>query len=112
MYNIADLVGKSLTATYLLNSIRIATWASVARLMFYPLFMACLHGPKLLKTEVPVIILTFMLGLTNGYLTSVFMILAPKSVPVSEAEVSAIVMVVFLGLGLAAGSVLGWFWII
>lgn len=88
------------------------TWASIARLMFIPLFMACLHGLKWLKTEVPVMTLTFMLGLTNGYLTSAFMILAPKSVPVSEAEVSALVMVVFLGLGLVAGSVLGWFWII
>lgn len=112
MYNVADLVGKSLTALYLLNSIRMATWACIGRLLFYPLFTACLHGPKWLKTEVPLVILTFMLGLTNGYLTSVVMILAPKSVPVSEAEVSAIVMVVFLGIGLVAGSVLGWFWII
>uniref|UniRef100_A0A2N9ITG8 Equilibrative nucleoside transporter n=1 Tax=Fagus sylvatica TaxID=28930 RepID=A0A2N9ITG8_FAGSY len=112
VYNIADLVGKSVTAIYLLNSIKIAAWACIARLLFYPLFTACLHGPKWLKTEVPVMTLTFMLGLTNGYLTSVFMILAPKSVPVSEAEISAIVMIVFLGLGLVAGSVLGWFWVI
>ncbi|KAK7821474.1 equilibrative nucleotide transporter 8 [Quercus suber] len=112
IYNIADLLGKSLTAIYLLNSIKIASWACIARLMFYPLFTACLHGPKWLKTEVPVVTLTFMLGLTNGYLTSVFMILTPKSVPVSEAEISAIVMIVFLGLGLVAGSVLGWFWVI
>lgn len=112
IYNIADLLGKSLTAIYLLNSIKIASWACIARLMFYPLFTACLHGPKWLKTEVPVVTVTFMLGLTNGYLTSVFMILTPKSVPVSEAEISAIVMVVFLGLGLVAGSVLGWFWVI
>lgn len=111
-YNIADLMGKCLTAIYLPKSICMTTWASIARLMFIPLFMACLHGLKWLKTEVPVMTLTFMLGLTNGYLTSAFMILAPKSVPVSEAEVSAIVMVVFLGLGLVAGSVLGWFWII
>lgn len=112
IYNIADLLGKSLTAIYLLNSIKIASWACIARLMFYPLFTACLHGPKWLKTEVPVVTVTFMLGLTNGYLTSVFMILTPKSVPVSEAEISAIVMIVFLGLGLVAGSVLGWFWVI
>ncbi|GLT53865.1 hypothetical protein SLA2020_271040 [Shorea laevis] len=112
MYNVADLLGKSLTAIYLLNSIRLAAWNCIARLLFYPLFTACLHGPKWLKTEIFVVTLTFMLGLSNGYLTSVFMILAPKSVPVSEAEISAIVMVVFLGLGLVAGSVLGWFWII
>ncbi|EXC04101.1 Equilibrative nucleoside transporter 4 [Morus notabilis] len=111
-YNIADLVGKSLTAVYILQNLKKATWACIARLVFYPLFTACLHGPTWLKTEIPMVFLTFMLGLTNGYLTSVMMIRVPKSVPVSEAELSAIVMIVFLGLGLVGGSVLGWFWII
>lgn len=112
VYNVADLVGKSLTAVYVVESISKATWASLSRLLFYPLFTACLHGPIWLKTEIPIVVLTFMLGLTNGYLTSVMMILVPKSVPVSEAELSAIVMVVFLGIGLVSGSVVGWFWII
>ncbi|KAI7988296.1 Equilibrative nucleotide transporter 8 [Camellia lanceoleosa] len=112
MYNISDLIGKSLTATYVVRSIGKATWACIARLLFYPLFTVCLHGPNWLKTEVPMAFLTITLGLTNGYLTSVIMILTPKSVPASEAEVSAVVMAVFLGMGLVAGSVLGWFWII
>lgn len=112
VYNIADLVGKSLTAIYILQSIKKATWGCIGRLVFYLLFTACLHGPTWLKTEIPMVFLTFMLGLTNGYLTSVMMIRVPKSVPVSEAEVAAIVMVMFLGLGLVGGSVLGWFWII
>lgn len=112
VYNISDLVGKSLTAIYVLKSIGKATFACVARLLFYPLFAACLHGPKWLKTEAPVVVLTFMLGVTNGYLTSVIMILTPKSVPVLEAETAAIVMTVFLGMGLVGGSVLSWFWII
>ncbi|KAI4335708.1 hypothetical protein L6164_014330 [Bauhinia variegata] len=112
IYNMADLIGKSLTAFYVIKCIRRATWASTTRLLFYPLFIVCLHGPKWLKTEAPMVVLTFMLGLTNGYLTSVLMILAPKSVPISESELSAIVMTVFLGFGLVGGSVLGWFWII
>jgi len=44
--------------------------------------------------------------------TSVPMILAPMAVSVSEAELSAIAMVVFLGIGLVGGSVIGWFWVI
>ncbi|KAJ6863564.1 equilibrative nucleotide transporter 8-like [Populus alba x Populus x berolinensis] len=112
IYNVADFTGKSLTAIYVLKSIKKATWGCILRLVFYPLFAACLNGPKWLKTEVPVAILTFMLGVTNGYLTSVLMILAPMAVSVSEAELSAIAMVVFLGLGLVGGSVIGWFWII
>ncbi|KAL6274833.1 hypothetical protein ACE6H2_025525 [Prunus campanulata] len=112
VYNIADLVGKSLTAVYLLKSIKKATWACITRLLFYPIFTACLHGPIWLKTEIPMVVLTFLLGLTNGYLTSVIMMTVPKTVPVSEAELSAIVMVVFLGVGLVSGSVLGWFWVL
>ncbi|KAF2318057.1 hypothetical protein GH714_041389 [Hevea brasiliensis] len=112
VYNVSDFVGKSLTAIYVLKSIKKATWACILRLLFYPLFAACLNGPKWLRTEVPVMSLTFLLGASNGYLTSVIMILAPKSVPVFEAELSAIVLVVFLGLGLVGGSVLGWFWIV
>ncbi|XP_024980390.1 equilibrative nucleotide transporter 8-like isoform X2 [Cynara cardunculus var. scolymus] len=81
-------------------------------LLLYPLFTACLHGPKRLKNEVFVVFLTVILGFTNGYLTSAIMILVPKLVPPSEAEISAIVMALFLGLGLVSGSVLGWFWII
>ncbi|KAJ8753207.1 hypothetical protein K2173_017801 [Erythroxylum novogranatense] len=112
VYNVSDFLGKSLTAIYLIESIKKATWGCILRLLFYPLFAACLNGPKWLKTEAPVVVLTFLLGATNGYLTSVIMILAPKSVPASVAELSAIVMTVFLGFGLVGGSVLGWFWII
>ncbi|KAH7572415.1 hypothetical protein ACOSP7_015569 [Xanthoceras sorbifolium] len=112
IYNVSDFIGKSLTAIYVPQSIKKATWGCIARLSFYPLFAACLHGPNWLKTEVPVMVLTFLLGLTNGYLTSVVMILTPKWVPVGEAEMAAIAMVLFLGIGLVGGSILGWFWII
>ncbi|XP_010501287.1 PREDICTED: equilibrative nucleotide transporter 8-like [Camelina sativa] len=112
VYNISDFLGKSLTALYLWHSIKSATWACIVRLLFYPLFSACLRGPQWLRTEVPVVVLTFMLGLTNGYLTSVLMIMAPKTVHASEAELAAVFMVVFLGLGLVCGSVLGWVWLI
>lgn len=112
IYNVSDLVGKSLTAVYVPESIKLATWGCVSRLLFYPLFAACLHGFDWMKTEVPVLFLTCMLGLTNGFLTSVLMILTPKTVPVAEAEIAAIVMVVSLGIGLAGGSVIGWFWVI
>ncbi|XP_073047085.1 equilibrative nucleotide transporter 8 [Primulina eburnea] len=111
-YNLADFVGKSLTGIYVMNGVRKATWGCVLRIMFYPLFIGCFRGPKWLRTEAPVVVLTAMLGLSNGYLTSVIMILTPKAVPPQESEVAAIVMAVMLGLGLAAGSVMGWFWII
>uniref|UniRef100_A0A7N0V2J6 Equilibrative nucleotide transporter 8 n=1 Tax=Kalanchoe fedtschenkoi TaxID=63787 RepID=A0A7N0V2J6_KALFE len=111
-YNGSDLVGKCLTAIYTVKSIKKATWGCLARLVMYPLFATCLHGPKWLRTELPVAVLTFILGLTNGYLTSLIMILTPKSVPNSEAEVAALVMAVSLAVGLLSGSIVGWLWII
>ncbi|CAN1852847.1 Equilibrative nucleotide transporter 1 [Linum perenne] len=40
------------------------------------------------------------------------MILAPKSVPLHQAETAGIVMVLFLTLGLASGSIVAWFWVV
>ncbi|GLJ31219.1 hypothetical protein SUGI_0625940 [Cryptomeria japonica] len=111
-YNIFDLVGKSLTAYLMLESAAIAIGGSVARLLFYPLFYVCLHGPHFFHTEIPVVTLTCLLGLTNGYLTSVIMIIAPKKVPLQEAEVAGIIIVIFLVIGLAMGSIVAWFWVI
>ncbi|XP_076932682.1 equilibrative nucleotide transporter 8-like [Bidens hawaiensis] len=111
-YNMADFFGKSFTVIYMSKSITKATWCCVARLVFYPIFTACLHGPKWFRSEEFVVFLTFMLGFTNGYVTSVIMILAPKLVTPSEAETAAIVMALCLGIGLVSGSILGWFWII
>ncbi|XP_030496918.2 equilibrative nucleotide transporter 1 [Cannabis sativa] len=111
-YNIFDLVGKCLTPLYLLQNTKVAVGGTVVRLLFFPLFYGCIHGPKFLRTEVPVTILTCLLGLTNGYLTSVLMILAPKVVPLQHSETAGIVSVLFLVFGMAAGSVVSWFWVI
>lgn len=111
-YNVFDLVGKSLTAVYLLENAKVAIWSCVIRLLFFPLFLGCLHGPKFFRTEIPVTILTCLLGLTNGYLTSVLMILAPKVVQLQHSEIAGIVLVLFLVVGLAIGSIVSWFWVI
>jgi equilibrative nucleoside transporter 1/2/3 len=104
-YNVFDLVGKSLTAAYLLQNTKAAIGGTVVRLLFLPLFYGCLHGPKFFRTEIPVTILTCLLGLTNGYLTSVLLILAPKVVKLQHAETAGIVCVLFLVIGLDIGSV-------
>lgn len=111
-YNVFDLVGKSLTALYMIDNAKVAIGGSFARLLFFPLFLGCLHGPKFFRTEIPVTLLTCLLGLTNGYLTSVLMILAPKTVQLQHAETAGIVTVLFLVIGLAIGSIVAWFWVI
>ncbi|KAK8950914.1 Equilibrative nucleotide transporter 1 [Platanthera zijinensis] len=111
-YNVFDLVGKALPAVYRLESANVAVGACVARLLFYPLFLGCLHGPQFFRTEIPVMVLTCLLGLTNGYFTSIIMMLGPKTVPIQHSEIAGIVLVLFLVIGLAVGSVVSWFWVI
>ncbi|EXB82613.1 Retrovirus-related Pol polyprotein from transposon TNT 1-94 [Morus notabilis] len=111
-YNVFDLVGKSLTALYVPANQKVAIGATVMRLLFFPLFYGCLHGPEFFWTEVPVTMLTCLLGLTNGYLTSVLMILVPKNVPLQHAETAGIVIVLLQVIGLASGSIISWFWVI
>ncbi|XP_021760788.1 equilibrative nucleotide transporter 8-like [Chenopodium quinoa] len=112
VYNFSDLAGKTLTALLIPSNITRVTWACLARVVFYPAFRANLHGPRWLKSEVFTVLLTFLLGISNGYLTSTLMILTPKSVSSLEAETAAVVMAMALGVGLVVGSILGWLWII
>jgi len=109
-FNVGDFSGKCLTSIYVVKRSRWVVWGCIARVLFYPLFMGCVFGPKWLRSEVPVTLLTLLLGVSNGYLTSVIMIVAPKSVPVEESNIGGIVMSLFLAIGLVVGSGLGWLW--
>jgi equilibrative nucleoside transporter 1/2/3 len=111
-YNVADLAGKVLTSVYMVENQTLMVRACFGRLLFFPLFYTVLHGPAFFRTETPVFLLTFLLGLTNGYFTSVLMIVAPKNVSILESETAGIVMTLFLVTGLTAGCLLGWVWII
>ncbi|KAJ9537706.1 hypothetical protein OSB04_030439 [Centaurea solstitialis] len=109
-FNVGDFLGKCFTAVYVPRGTRGAIWCSMGRVVFYPLFTGCIRGPRWMHMEAPVIALTFVLGLTNGYLTSVLMILAPKSVAIEESEIVGIAMQTFLVVGLVVGSAFGWIW--
>ncbi|KAH7372613.1 hypothetical protein KP509_17G013000 [Ceratopteris richardii] len=113
-YNLFDLIGKFLggSSRFMILNKAFAVGGSFARVLFYLLFYLCLHGPNFFQSDAVVIISTSLLGLTNGYLTTILLIIAPKSVPLEEAEVTAFLMVMFLVVGLAAGSVLEWVWVL
>nr|GMD23296.1 equilibrative nucleotide transporter 1 [Ipomoea batatas] len=111
-FNLFDLVGKCLTAIYVIENSKVAIGASLARVLLVPLFYGCIYGPRIFRSEVPVTVLTCLLGVTNGYLTSVLMMLAPKTVELQHAETAGIVLVLFLVIGLAIGSVASWLWVL
>ena len=109
VFNLMDLVGKLLQSRYSKGVILTCVYV---RILFYPLFALAVFGPPLLRTEAPVIGLTALLGLSNGWLTTQLMMAAPRSVGPDKAEAAGTVMVLFLVLGLALGSVCGWVWLI
>ncbi|KAG9444348.1 hypothetical protein H6P81_015688 [Aristolochia fimbriata] len=109
-YNVSDLLGKGLLAVYLIDDAKIAVAASIVRILFYPLFIVCLRGPKIFQSEIPVALLTCLLGMTNGYFSGVLMILAPKRVALQHSETVGFVLVLFVILGLATGSVSAFLW--
>ena len=114
-YNLFDLIGKCAPAfpkVFMLENKIAAIGGCAARALFFLLFYLCLHGPKFFQLDSVVMLSTCLLGLTNGYFTTVVMVLAPKSVPLEEAEVAGFIMVMFLLLGLAAGSILEWVWVL
>ncbi|KAI5082221.1 hypothetical protein GOP47_0001964 [Adiantum capillus-veneris] len=49
---------------------------------------------------------------SSKFMIQILMIIGPKSVPIEEAEVTGILMVMFLILGLASGSILEWVWVL
>ncbi|KAL3501200.1 hypothetical protein ACH5RR_035649 [Cinchona calisaya] len=111
-FNVFDLLGKSLTSIYIIKNPKISIGGSFARLFFVPIFYCCLHGPKFLRTEVPVSILTCLLGFTNGYFTSVLMMLAPKTVQLQHAETAGIVLALFAVVGPTIASPLSYLMLI
>ncbi|KAG9447402.1 hypothetical protein H6P81_013530 [Aristolochia fimbriata] len=109
-YDVFDLIGKGLLAFYLIKDAKIAVAVCIARILFYPLFLFSLHGPQFFRSEIPVAFLTCLLGLTNGYFSGVLMILAPKAVPVQHSETVGFVLVLFVIVGLALGSLVAFLW--
>ncbi|KAJ9554412.1 hypothetical protein OSB04_018457 [Centaurea solstitialis] len=104
-YHVFDLIGKYLTSIYVIEDSKVAIGASFGRLLFFPVCFVCLHGPMVLRAEIPVGVMTSLLGLTNGYFASCLLMLGPKMVPVQHAEMAGTVLVLFLEVGLACGSV-------
>uniref|UniRef100_A0A8C4Q0U2 Asolute carrier family 29 member 4b n=1 Tax=Eptatretus burgeri TaxID=7764 RepID=A0A8C4Q0U2_EPTBU len=110
IFNLSDLIGKIAAAGPRPNSPACLLTSSAARLILIPLFILCVlprYEPTLSHPAWPC---TFssLLGLTNGYLSSVPMIQAPTRVTSSQRELAGNIMTVSYMAGLAAGSAFGY----
>ncbi|XP_053418170.1 equilibrative nucleoside transporter 2 isoform X2 [Nycticebus coucang] len=113
LFNIMDWLGRSLTSYFLWpdEDSRLLPLLVCLRFLFVPLFMLC-HIPQ--RTRLPILFpqdtyfITFMLlfAISNGYLVSLTMCLAPKQVLQHEREVAGALMTFFLALGLSCGAAL------
>uniref|UniRef100_A0A8C9PSK9 Equilibrative nucleoside transporter 2 n=1 Tax=Spermophilus dauricus TaxID=99837 RepID=A0A8C9PSK9_SPEDA len=111
LFNVMDWLGRSLTSYFLWpdEDSRLLPLLVCLRFLFVPLFMLC-HVPE--RTRLPILFpqdayfITFMLlfAVSNGYLVSLTMCLAPRQVLPHEREVAGALMTFFLALGLSCGA--------
>ncbi|XP_049748520.1 equilibrative nucleoside transporter 2 isoform X2 [Elephas maximus indicus] len=111
LFNVMDWLGRSLTSYFLWpdKNSRLLPLLVCLRFLFVPLFMLC-HVPE--RSRLPILFpqdayfITFMLlfAVSNGYLVSLTMCLAPRQVLLHEREVAGALMTFFLALGLSCGA--------
>ncbi|XP_076252806.1 equilibrative nucleoside transporter 1 [Rhynchophorus ferrugineus] len=87
---------------------------SLSRFVFIPLMMLCNANPRrywavVFDRDYQYIIILLMCALSNGYLANLTAILAPRKVDNFEKESASSIMTVFMGIGLAVGSVISLF---
>lgn len=111
LFNVMDWLGRSLTSYFLwpVENSRLLPLLVCLRFLFVPLFMLC-HVPQ--RARLPIlfpqdayfIIFMLLFAVSNGYLVSLTMCLAPRQVLAHEREVAGALMTFFLALGLSCGA--------
>lgn len=112
MHNFADLCGRQITAWIQVPGPRskVLLGLVLLRTCLVPLFVFCNYHPRIhLRTVVfqsdiyPVLFIS-LLGLSNGYLSTLALIYGPKIVPRELAEATGVVMSFYVCVGLVLGS--------
>ncbi|KAK6173971.1 hypothetical protein SNE40_017335 [Patella caerulea] len=106
IFNASDFIGKifaSIPYDWPRGRLLMATFC---RIILVPLLMLCAtpRDHPILTGEAWPLLLSLLLGLTNGYVGSVPMILAPSRVPDEQRELCGNIMTMSYSLGLTTGS--------
>ncbi|XP_069956500.1 equilibrative nucleoside transporter 4 [Cherax quadricarinatus] len=105
-FNLFDFIGKILASIPYDWTRRQLVSGSLVRIMLVPFMMMC-AGPRLspiIPGEVTPLILSAVLGLSNGVLGSVPMILAPTKVQDEHRELTGNIMTLSYYIGLTLGA--------
>ncbi|KAG0483903.1 hypothetical protein HPP92_011987 [Vanilla planifolia] len=110
MYNLLDLFGRYTPLIKCLNieSRKRLMVATMSRFLFIPAF----YFTAKLGKQGWMIMLTSLIGLTNGHLTVCVLTAAPKGYKGPEANALGNLLVLFLLGGIFSGVVLDWLWLI
>ncbi|KAG1656366.1 Equilibrative nucleoside transporter 4 [Nymphon striatum] len=106
IFNLFDFIGKILTCIpYDWTRKKLVLW-SVARVLLIPLLVMCAtpRVNSLIPGEGWPMFFSLALGLSNGILGSVPMIMAPSRVPNEHKEITGNIMMLSYSIGLTAGS--------
>ncbi|XP_059968416.1 equilibrative nucleoside transporter 3 isoform X3 [Mesoplodon densirostris] len=112
LYNFADLCGRQITAWIQVPGPRskVLPGLVLLRTCLVPLFVFCNYQPRVhlqtvvFQSDVYPVLFTSLLGLSNGYLSTLALIYGPKIVPRELAEATGVVMSFYICLGLVLGS--------
>ncbi|EGR29762.1 nucleoside transporter family protein, putative [Ichthyophthirius multifiliis] len=107
IYNIGDLVGKSLGSVSLFKKQWIAYIEVLSRFTFYIFFLliAKKQGSLQMQNDVFQFFLLFMFALTNGMITSILMALAPqRATNAKDRDLICYMSAFSLNFGIAIGS--------
>ena len=110
VFNTSDLTGR-ITPQWIMwpkNKYIIFT-LSISRIMFIPLLLTCNHKGSthiLFKSDMYPVMFNAAMGLSNGYLATLCMMLAPQSVGNQNTERASTIMSFFLNAGLTIGALL------
>lgn len=116
LFNVGDWTGRSLTSIIHFprpHQKKLMLSLTLGRFLFIPLLIFCnvvpRHSPSmfLLKSDIYPVIFIFLLGITNGYLSTLCVMYGPKKVFPQHAEFTGATMSVCMTVGLALGSLTG-----
>ncbi|KAF6038836.1 SLC29A1 [Bugula neritina] len=109
-FNMGDLIGRVLAGIVNIKWPNVTIpLLSILRLVFIPLFALCNVQPR---NTIPVvfdndaypIVIMIIFAVSNGYLSTQALMIAPTLVDETQAELAGSMMSMFMTIGLAAGS--------
>ncbi|XP_071452226.1 equilibrative nucleoside transporter 4 isoform X1 [Hetaerina americana] len=106
IFNATDLIGKVLASAPGEWTRGQLVWLSVSRLALVPCLLACTapRANPLLPGDAPPLLIAAALGLSNGLIGSLPIILAPQRVPAERRELTGNIMTLSYNIGLTTGS--------